>query len=72
MGYASVDEVSRDAASSFEAPIVVVNPLVWEDWKDQELDVFLNKNSKVTQVFVIERDAWISMLLGENRNSSEK
>ena len=72
MGYASVDEVARDALNSFADPIIVVNPLVWEDWKDQELDVFLNKNSKVTQVFVIERDAWISMLLGENRNSSEK
>ena len=66
MEYESVAELSRYAIESFADPVIVVNPIQWEDWRDQELDVFLNKETKVNQVIVIERDAWISALVGEN------
>jgi len=66
MEYESVAELSRYAIESFADPVIVVNPIQWEDWCDQELDVFLNKETKVNQVIVIERDAWISALVGEN------
>lgn len=65
MEYESVDELSRYAIESFTDPVIIVNPVQWEDWSDQELDVFLNRETKITQVIVIERDAWISALLGE-------
>lgn len=66
MEYESVAELSRYAIESFTDPVIVVNPIQWEDWCDQELDVFLNKDTKLNQVIVIERDAWISALVGEN------
>ena len=65
MEYESVAELSRYAIESFTDPVIIVNPVQWEDWSDQELDVFLNRETKITQVIVIERDAWISALLGE-------
>ena len=66
MEYESVAELSRYAIESFTDPVIVVNPMRWEDWSDQELDVFLSKDTKINQVIVIERDAWISALVGEN------
>ena len=65
MEYESVAEVSRYALESFADPVVVVNPVRWRDWTDQGRDVFLNKDTKLTQVVIIERDAWIAALLGE-------
>jgi hypothetical protein len=49
----------------FDDPIVIVHPDRWEDWEDQELDVFLNKEIRDTQVIIAERTQWIQLLLGE-------
>tara|TARA_R110002033_G_scaffold143006_1_gene181244 strand:- start:213 stop:419 length:207 start_codon:yes stop_codon:yes gene_type:complete len=65
MEYESVAELSRYAIESFTDPVIIVNPIQWKDWSNQELDVFLSKETKLTHVVVIERDAWISALLGE-------
>jgi len=61
----SSNDVIRDAMVEFDDPIVIVHPDRWEDWEDQELDVFLNKEIRDTQVIIAERTQWIQLLLGE-------
>ena len=47
MEYESVAELSRYAIESFTDPVIIVNPIQWKDWSNQELDVFLSKETKL-------------------------
>lgn len=61
----SSSDVVRSALERFYDPIIVVHPDRWEEWSEEEIDIFLNSDMRPTQVIVAERDIWIRTLIGE-------